>query len=159
MEIRPDTLHADTQGQSETVFGLAYLLAIQLMPRIRNWKDLTLYAPTQRFVTEQVEHLRELFSDTAAWGLIRTHLPDMLRVAISISQGKIRSSTILRKLGTESRKNRLYVAFRELGRVVRTIFLLQLSMMRGCVGPSRPQRIRSKRGISSCSGWPLVGKA
>ena len=24
-EIRPDTLHADTQGQSETVFGLAYL--------------------------------------------------------------------------------------------------------------------------------------
>jgi len=124
-EIRPDTLHADTQGQSETVFGLAYLLAIQLMPRIRNWKELTLYAPTPRFVTEHVEHLRDLFSDTAAWGLIRTHLPDMLRVAISISQGKIRSSTILRKLGTESRKNRLYVAFRELGRVVRTIFLLQ----------------------------------
>lgn len=124
-EIRPDTLHADTQGQSETVFGLAYLLAIQLMPRIRNWKDLTLYAPTQRFVTEQVEHLRDLFSDTAAWSLIRTHLPDMLRVAVSLSQGKIRSSTILRKLGTESRKNRLYVAFRELGRVVRTIFLLR----------------------------------
>jgi TnpA family transposase len=45
-EIRPDTLHADTQGQSETVFGLAYLLAIQLMPRIRNWKHLTLYALT-----------------------------------------------------------------------------------------------------------------
>jgi Tn3 transposase DDE domain len=37
-EIRPDTLHADTQGQSEPVFGLAYLLAIQLMPRMRNWK-------------------------------------------------------------------------------------------------------------------------
>jgi TnpA family transposase len=52
------------------------------------------------------------------------HLPDMLRVALSISQGKIRSSTILRKLGTESRKNRLYLAFRALGRVVRTIFLL-----------------------------------
>ena len=53
------------------------------------------------------------------------HLPDMLRVALSISQGKIRSSTILRKLGTESRKNRLYLAFRALGRVVRTIFLLR----------------------------------
>jgi Tn3 transposase DDE domain len=35
-EIRPDTLHADTQGQSETVFGLAHLLAIQLMPRFRH---------------------------------------------------------------------------------------------------------------------------
>jgi len=44
---------------------------------------------------------------------------------LSISQGNIRSSTILRKLGTESRKNRLYLAFRALGRVVRTIFLLR----------------------------------
>jgi TnpA family transposase len=34
-------------------------------------------------------------------------------------------STILRKLGTASRENNLYSAFRELGRVVRTIFLLE----------------------------------
>ena len=124
-EIRPDTLHADTQGQSETVFGLAYLLAIQLMPRIRNWKDLTLYAPSARFALDHITHLQELFTDTIDWALIETHLPDMLRVALSISQGHIRSSTILRKLGTYSRKNKLYVAFCELGRVVRTIFLLQ----------------------------------
>lgn len=124
-EIRPDTLHADTQGQSETVFGLAYLLAIQLMPRIRNWKHLTLYVPTEQFAAEHIKHIKELFSDTIDWTLIKTHLSDMLRVALSISLGKIRSSTILRKLGTESRKNKLYLAFRELGRVVRTIFLLQ----------------------------------
>jgi TnpA family transposase len=31
----------------------------------------------------------------------------------------------LRKLGTASRKNKLYFAFRELGRVVRTMFLLE----------------------------------
>lgn len=36
----------------------------------------------------------------------------MLRVALSISQGKIRSYTILRKLGTESPKSRLHLAFR-----------------------------------------------
>jgi TnpA family transposase len=63
-------------------------------------------------------------SGTIDWPLIKTHLPDMLRVAISISQGKIRSSTILRKLGTHSHKNKLYTAFCELGRVVRTVFLL-----------------------------------
>lgn len=34
-------------------------------------------------------------------------------------------STILRKLGTASRKNKLYYAFRELGRVIRTISLLE----------------------------------
>src|SRR6195256_1395594 len=37
-DIQPDTIHADTQGQSTPVFGLAYLLGIDLMPRIRNWK-------------------------------------------------------------------------------------------------------------------------
>lgn len=121
-ELRPDTLHADTQGQSECVFGLAHLLAIHLMPRIRNWKDLTLYRPGQALA---VQHIGELFSDTVNWALIATHLPDMLRVALSVSQGKIRSSTLLRKLGTYSRKNKLYLAFRELGRVVRTLFLLQ----------------------------------
>ena len=44
-EIQPDTLHADTQGQSAPVFGLAHLLGIELMPRIRNWKDLAFFRP------------------------------------------------------------------------------------------------------------------
>jgi len=120
-DIQPDTLHADTQGQSESVFGLARLLSIKLMPRIRNWKDLTLYFPSDGF---RVNHIHELFSDTIDWELIRNHFHDMMRVAISISKGRIRSSTILRKLSTYSRKNRLYLAFRELGRADRTEFLL-----------------------------------
>jgi TnpA family transposase len=44
-EIQPDILHADTQGQSTPVFALAYLWGIELMPRIRNWKDLTFFRP------------------------------------------------------------------------------------------------------------------
>jgi TnpA family transposase len=39
--------------------------------------------------------------------------------------GTIMPSTILRRPATYNRKNKLYFAFRELGRVVRTIFLLQ----------------------------------
>jgi TnpA family transposase len=38
-DVWPDTIHADTQGQSTAIFGLAYLLGVELMPRIRNWKD------------------------------------------------------------------------------------------------------------------------
>lgn len=49
----------------------------------------------------------------------------MLRVALSIKAGRLLPSTILRRLGTYSRKNRLYFAFRELGRAVRTGFLLR----------------------------------
>jgi len=50
---------------------------------------------------------------------------DLLRVVLSIKEGKISSDMLLRKLGNYSRKNKLYQAFRELGRVIRTIFLLQ----------------------------------
>jgi TnpA family transposase len=121
-DIQPDTLHADTQGQNEPIFGLAYLLGIHLMPRIRNWQDLTFCRPTRQ---TKYEHIDELFSDTIDWQLIETYLPDMLRIAMSIQAGQITASTILRRLGTYSRKNRLYQAFRELGRAIRTIFLLE----------------------------------
>jgi TnpA family transposase len=48
----------------------------------------------------------------------------MLRVALSIKAGKIAPSALLCRLDTASRKDKLYFAFRELGRVVRTQFLL-----------------------------------
>ena len=121
-DIQPDTIHADTQGQSTHVFALAYLLGIKLMPRIRNWQDLTLCRPDKQV---RYDHIDELFTDVIDWKLIETHLPDMLRVILSIKAGKLTASTILRKLGTYSRKNRLYKAFSELGRAVRTGFLME----------------------------------
>ena len=54
-----------------------------------------------------------------------THWQDTLQVVLSVQTGKISSATLLRKLGNYSRKNRLYQAFQELGRVIRTVFLLQ----------------------------------
>ncbi|MDE2422485.1 MAG: Tn3 family transposase [Gammaproteobacteria bacterium] len=121
-DIQPDTVHADTQGQSAPVFALAYLLGINLMPRIRNWHDLKLFRPNKDV---KYKHIDSLFKDTIDWELIETHWQDLLRVVLSIKTGKISSSIILRKLGNYSRKNRLYQAFRELGRVVRTVFLLR----------------------------------
>ena len=44
--IQPDTLHADTQGQTTPVFALTHLLGITLLPRIRNWADLVFYRPS-----------------------------------------------------------------------------------------------------------------
>jgi TnpA family transposase len=85
---------------------LAYLLGIKLMPRIRNWADLDLFRPGENI---RYEHIDELFSKPINWQIIETHLPDMLRVAVSIKAGR----------------NKLYVAMRELGRVLRTVFLLE----------------------------------
>jgi TnpA family transposase len=122
-DIKPDTVYGDTQAQNAPVFGLAHLLGIQLMPRIRNWKDIRLFKPSKGTKYKNIE---PLFSDDPInWRLIETHLQDMMQVVLSIKAGKITPSTILRKLGTSSRKNRLYFAFRELGRVVRTVFLLK----------------------------------
>ena len=91
------------------------------MPRIRNWQDLHFSRPDK---DSHYPHIDALFSATVDWDLIETLLPDMLRVALSVKAGLIRPSAILRRLSTYSRKNKLYFAFRELGRVVRTIFLL-----------------------------------
>ncbi len=121
-DVRPDTIHADTQGQSAAIFGLAHLLGIQLQPRIRNWKGLNFYRSKPAL---QYEHIDLLFSKTIDWSLIETMLPEMLRVAVSIGAGRIKPSTILRRLATYSRKSKLYFAFRELGHAVRTSFLLE----------------------------------
>lgn len=121
-DIQPDTVHSDTQGASAPVFALSHLLGIKLMPRIRNWKDLRFYRPSKG---ARYRHIDSLFSDTIDWEKIATHWQDLMRVVLSIKAGTISSPVLLRKLGTYSRKNRLYQAFREVGRVIRTIFLLQ----------------------------------
>jgi TnpA family transposase len=120
-DIQPTTVHGDTQAQSTPVFGLAHLLGIKLMPRIRNWKDLRFFRPSK---DARYKHIDSLFSDTIDWELLETHWQDLLQVVLSIKAGTVSSALLLRKLGSYSRKNRLYQAFRELGRVVRTVFLL-----------------------------------
>ena len=89
---------------------------------IRNWQDLVFYRPEKETV---YQHIDSLFKGVINWELIATHWSDLLRVVISIKEGKVSSDMLLRKLGNYSRKNKLYQAFRELGRVIRTIFLLQ----------------------------------
>ena len=124
-EIQPNTVHGDTHAQNEPVFALAYLLGIDLMPRIRRIADLNFYRPDAQ---ARYQHIDALFEHSIQWKLIKRHLPEMLRVAISIQQGMIDSSAILKRLGSGTRKNRLYFAFRELGRAVKTCFLLRYIM-------------------------------
>jgi len=120
--LQPDTLHADTHGQSEPVFGLAALLGIQLMPRMRTWNDVTLYR-VDRSAT--YAHIDRLLTQVVDWDLIERHWQDMMQVVLSIQAGKVLPSMLLQKLGVYSRQNHLYKAFSELGRVERTIFLLE----------------------------------
>jgi len=121
-DIKPHTVYGDTHAQSLTVFGLAHLLGIQLMPRIARWKDLKIYKSPGRAYPNidpifTVEEINEQ--------LIVKHLPDMQRVAVSILEGRISPSFILRRLTSGTRKNKLYYAFQELGKVIRSAYLLE----------------------------------
>ncbi|MBY0544101.1 MAG: Tn3 family transposase [Gammaproteobacteria bacterium] len=119
--VQPDIIHGDTQAQSTIVFALSYLLGFKLMPRIRNWQDLKLFRPTK---SSKYKHIDSLFSDTINWDIIERHWEDIMQVVLSIHEGKMSSSKLLRKLSNNSKKNRLYQAFQELGYVIRTLFLL-----------------------------------
>lgn len=55
---------------------------------------------------------------------VRGHWDGILRVSTSIKQGTVTASLMLRKLGSYPRQNGLAVALRELGRIERTLFIL-----------------------------------
>lgn len=92
------------------------------MPRICNWKDLRFYKAEKG---SRYKHIDRLFSDVIDWQLIRSHWKDLMQVAISIQTGRVMSPMLLRKLSHEGRHNRLFAAARELGRVLRTVYLLR----------------------------------
>lgn len=134
--LQPDTLHADTHGQSEPVFGLASLLGIKLMPRMRTWNDVTFYR-VDRSTTYQ--HIDRLLTQVVDWDLIERYWQDMMQVVLSIQAGKVLPSMLLKKLGVYSRKSHLHKAFSEVGRVERTIFLLEYMS-----DPAMRQHIRAE---------------
>lgn len=68
LSVQADKVYSDTHGQSETVFAFTYLNGIQLMPRIRNWKDLR-FCKAEKGI--RYKHLDRLFSDVIDWKLIR----------------------------------------------------------------------------------------
>ena len=96
-DVDPTVIHADTQGQSLPVFGLAALLGFDLLPRIRNWHDLNFYRPSP---TTRYEHIDGLFDDNSIdWKLIETHWSDLLQTAISIREGRLSSVTAAAAVG------------------------------------------------------------
>lgn len=63
------------------------------------------YSPS---AASRYQHIDGLFSGIVDWKLIATHLPDMLRVVLSIKAGTLTPSTILRTLNSENQHNLVY---------------------------------------------------
>ena len=88
--------------------------------RMRTWNDVAFYRPDKN---TRYTHIDSLFKKIVDWNLIETHWKDLMQVVLSIQAGKVLPSMLLRKLNSNNRRNKLYRAFRELGRVTRTLFL------------------------------------
>ncbi|MGW8760885.1 Tn3 family transposase [Streptomyces sp. NPDC055815] len=73
-------------------------------------------------------HADALFGESAKntidFDLIESQFRHLMRVAVSVREGAISSSTLLKRLRSGSKRNATYAAFREVGRVIRTVQLL-----------------------------------
>ncbi len=124
-DVQPSRVHADTHGQSAAVFGLAYLLGIELMPRIRRWHMLNLYRSDN---VTRYSRINSLFSGTVNWVLIHEHYSQFMQLALAIQSGTLAPSAVLARVNSYSTKNRFALALKELGQAVRTTYLLEWVM-------------------------------
>lgn len=120
-ELRIEEHYTDTAGFTDHVFGLMHLLGFRFAPRIRDLGDTKLYVSGS---PADYPALGALIGGKLNIKHIRAHWDDILRLATSIKQGTVTASLMLRKLGSYPRQNGLAVALRELGRIERTLFIL-----------------------------------
>ncbi len=120
-DLRIEEHYTDTAGFTDHVFALMHLLGFRFAPRIRDLGDTKLYVPKNG---HSYEALRAMTGGTLNIKQVRAHWDEILRLAASIKQGTVTASLMLRKLGSYPRQNGLAVALRELGRIERTLFIL-----------------------------------
>nr|WP_011265186.1 Tn3 family transposase [Leptospirillum ferrooxidans]AAX38539.1 ORF961 [Leptospirillum ferrooxidans] len=120
-DLRIEEHYTDTAGFTDHVFALMHLLGFRFAPRIRDLGETKLFIPKDG---PEYDALKPMIGGTLNLQIIRTHWPEILRLATSIKQGTVTASLMLRKLGSYPRQNGLAVALRELGHIERTLFIL-----------------------------------
>ena len=117
----PREVMTDTAAYSDVVFGLFWVLGYRFSPRLadiggaRFWRiDRNAdYGAFDRLARNQVN--TELIA--AAW-------PDLLRLAGSLKLGRVKADAVMRILQVKERPTPLARALAELGRIVKTIHVL-----------------------------------
>src|SRR5262249_303426 len=114
--------YTDTGGSTEHVFALTSLLGIRFAPRIRDALSRKLYLPGELSVSGSLD---TLVFEQVHKKLIIEQWDEMRRVAASIRHGTVSASLLMRKLAAYPRQNQVARALTELGRLERTLFLLE----------------------------------
>jgi TnpA family transposase len=121
-ELQPTEIMSDTAGYTDTVFGVFHLLGYQFSPRIADIGGARFWRVDRK---SDYGVLDELASNRINIRLIAEHWDDLLRLAGSLKLGVVRAAGLTRTLQTNDRPTRLARALQELGRLVKTIYLLR----------------------------------
>jgi TnpA family transposase len=119
--LNPTEIMTDTAGASDMVFGLFWLLGYQFSPRLADageasfWR-IDMYA--------DYRELNEIARHRARTDRIKQHWDDMLRIAGSLKLGTVQASELVRSLLKSERPSSLAQAIIDLGRINKTIYLL-----------------------------------
>lgn len=113
--------YTDTAGYTDQIFGLTHLLGFKFAPRIRDLSDSKLFTIDK---ASEYPKLEAILRGQINTKVIKENYEDVLRLAHSIKEGTVSASLIMGKLGSYSRQNSLATALREMGRIEKTIFIL-----------------------------------
>lgn len=122
-QVRPRRQTADTAGYTDNLFGLTWLLRIIYVPRIKDVSDCILYYFDKADV-EKFKNIGPALTEGLNVKFIEQMWKQLIDLSVVVEAGQVPASRILRKLETAGSRNPLCRALREVGRAVKTIFLL-----------------------------------
>jgi TnpA family transposase len=119
--LDPREIMSDTHGSSDVVFGLFSLLGYRFSPRLADLQN-------QRFwrMEKNADYgvLGDLSRHTINQRLIADHWDDLLRLVGSLKLGTVRATAIMRTLQRGGSLSGLGRAVAEVGRIDKTLYLL-----------------------------------
>lgn len=121
-DLTPQHHYVDTGGYQDTLWGACHLLGFSLEPRIRDIGEMKLFRMRRK--VEEYQNIQVLFSDAINTRAIRENWDNLLRLMASIHTGIVPASQILRKLDVYHTESGVFKALREVGRIAKTMFLL-----------------------------------
>lgn len=119
--LQPKEIMTDTAGYSDVIFGLFWLLGYQFSPRLADIGKARFWRLDGEANYGILDKLSRQRVNTQ---LIEENWDDMLRVAGSLKIGTVSALEIMRALQRGSKPSTLAKAIRELGRIAKTLYLL-----------------------------------
>jgi TnpA family transposase len=119
--LRPTEIMTDTTGTSDMVFGLFWLLGYQFSPRLADAGEAKFWR-----IDKEADYgvLDDLTRNCVKPQRIEQHWDDMLRIAGSLKLGTVQASELIRSLLRSERPSSLAKAIIDLGRINKTLYLL-----------------------------------